>query len=76
LPKTIEEIKGLLQIADRFRIPVTPMARGSNIAGMEVPTQGGIVADLRLMNKIIEINEDEAYAVVGLIFYSVLPAIN
>lgn len=66
LPKTIEEIRGLLQIADRFRISVTPMARGSNIAGMAVPTQGGIVADLSLMNKIIEINEDAAYAVVGL----------
>jgi len=64
LPKTTEEIKGLLQIADRLRIPVTPMARGSNIAGMAVPTQGGIVADLRLMNNIIEINEDAAYAVI------------
>ncbi len=64
LPVTVEEVKHLLQIADRFRIPVTPLARGSNIAGMAVPVQGGIVADLRLMNKIIEINKDAAYALV------------
>ncbi|MFC1883303.1 FAD-binding oxidoreductase [Thermodesulfobacteriota bacterium] len=64
MPKTTEEVKHLVQIADRFRIPVTPMARGSNIAGMTVPIQGGIVADLRLMNRIIEINEDAAYAVI------------
>ena len=64
LPKMIEEVRHLVQIADRFRIPVTPMARGSNIAGMTVPIQGGIMADLRLMNKIIEINQDGAYAVI------------
>lgn len=64
LPKTMEEIRHLLQIAHRSRVPVTPMARGSNIAGMTVPIQGGVVADLRLMNKIIEINEDAAYAVI------------
>jgi len=64
LPKTMEEIRHLLQIAHRSRVPVTPMARGSNIAGMTVPVQGGVVADLRLMNKIIEINEDAAYALI------------
>ena len=64
LPKTIEEIRHLVELADRSRVPVTPMARGSNIAGMAVPIQGGIVADLRLMNRIIEINQDAAYAVI------------
>ena len=64
LPKTMEEIRHLLQIAHRSRVPVTPMARGSNIAGMTVPVQGGVVADLRLMNQIIEINEDAAYALI------------
>jgi FAD/FMN-containing dehydrogenase len=64
LPKTIEEIRHLVELADRSRVPITPMARGSNIAGMAVPVQGGIVADLRLMNRIIEINQDAAYAVI------------
>jgi glycolate oxidase len=64
MPQTTEEILHLVQIADRFRIPLTPLARGSNIAGLAVPLQGGIVADLRLMNRIIEINEDAAYAVI------------
>ncbi|MBW2311515.1 MAG: FAD-binding oxidoreductase [Deltaproteobacteria bacterium] len=64
LPKTTEEIRHLVELADRSRVPITPMARGSNIAGMAVPLQGGIVADLRLMNRIIEINQDAAYAVI------------
>lgn len=71
LPKTPEEVLHLVQIANRMRTPVTPLARGSNIAGMSVPIQGGIVADLRLMNRIIEINEDAAYAVIepGVMFH-------
>ncbi len=64
MPKSREEVLHILQIADRMRIPITPLSRGSNIAGSAVPIQGGIVMDLRLMDRIIEINEDGAYAVI------------
>lgn len=64
LPKTPEEVKHLLEIADRKRVPITPQARGSNIAGMAVPLQGGIIADLRLMNRILEINKQASYALI------------
>lgn len=64
LPGTVEEVLHVVEIADRFRIPVTPQSRSSNIAGMAVPVQGGIVVDLRLMNRIIEVNTDAAYAVI------------
>ena len=64
LPQTTEEVKILLLAANRFKVPVVPMSRGSNIAGLAVPHKGEVVVDLRLMNKIIEINTDAAYAVV------------
>jgi len=64
LPKTTDEVKSLLVAANRFKVPVVPMSRGSNIAGLAVPHKGEVVVDLRLMNKIIEINSDAAYAVV------------
>ncbi len=64
LPQTTEEIKILLVAANRFKVPVVPMSRGSNIAGLAVPHKGEVVVDLRRMNKIIEINTDAAYAVV------------
>jgi FAD/FMN-containing dehydrogenase len=64
LPKTTDEVKSLLVAANRFKVPVVPMSRGSNIAGLAVPHKGEVVVDLRLMNKIIEINTDAAYAVV------------
>lgn len=65
LPKTTEEVRKMLVAADRFKIPVVPSGRGANIAGLSVPhIEGEIVIDLRLMNKIIEINTDAAYAVI------------
>jgi len=64
LPTTVEEVRGLLMAANRLKVPVVPMGRGANIAGLAVPHKGEVVVDLRLMNKIIEVNTDAAYAVV------------
>lgn len=64
LPQTTDEVKNLLVAANRHKVPVVPMSRGSNIAGLAVPHKGELVVDLRLMNKILEINSDAAYAVV------------
>ena len=64
LPENVREIKAILEVARRHKIPVVPMSRSSNIAGMAIPSQGGIIVDLRMMNKIIEINEDASYAVI------------
>jgi len=47
LPITVDEVSHLVQVALRARIPLVPMARGSNIAGMSVAVQGGIVVDCR-----------------------------
>lgn len=77
LPETVNEVKALLQVANRMRVPVTTMSRGSNIAGMATPMQGGIIVDLRRMNKILEINVDGAYAVIepGVTFHELSNAI-
>ena len=64
LPENKEEVRSTLLIADEFRIPVTPLMRGVNLAGYTLPSDGGIILDLRRMNKIIEINTDSGYAVV------------
>lgn len=64
LPRDTVSVKQVLEVANRARIPVTPMSGGVNVGGTAVPSQGGIVLDLKWMNKIIEINEDSAYAVI------------
>lgn len=64
LPPDTVSVKQVLEVANRARMPVTTISGGVNVGGTAVPSQGGIVLDLKWMNKIIEINEDAAYAVI------------
>ncbi|MEI9478044.1 MAG: FAD-binding oxidoreductase, partial [Deltaproteobacteria bacterium] len=64
MPRDTISVKQVLEAANRARIPVTTMSGGVNIGGTAVPSQGGIVLDLKWMNKIVEINEDASYAVI------------
>ncbi|MHC1564510.1 MAG: FAD-binding oxidoreductase [Candidatus Hecatellaceae archaeon] len=64
LPNTVEDIQRILRLANRERIPVVPYVSGTNIGGLCIPENGGIIMDLKRMNKIIEINTETGYVVV------------
>jgi len=57
-PATIDEIRKIVLLANKHRIPLTPRGSGTNYAGSAVPVKGGVVLDLTKMNKILNINED------------------
>ncbi|HVN59541.1 MAG TPA: FAD-linked oxidase C-terminal domain-containing protein [Bacteroidales bacterium] len=62
-PRNSSDIKKILRFATENRIHVTVRAAGTSLAGQVVSS--GIIADIsRYMNKIIEINPEERYAVV------------
>ena len=63
-PKNTEEVQAVMRIANRYRIPVIPMSSGVNVRGLCIPEQGGIVLELKRMNRIIEINKDAMTATV------------
>jgi glycolate oxidase len=64
LPRDVIQVKHILEVANRYRLPVTPLSGGVNVGGTAIPTQGGIVLDLKWMNKILEVNTDAAYVVI------------
>ena len=64
LPENSEDVKKILKIANENKIPIAVMAYGVNAAGGCIPTEGGIVLDLRRMDKIVEINTDSGYATI------------
>lgn len=64
MPEKMEEVKRIVELANREKIPVVPWISGINIGGVCIPRVGGIVVDLRRMNRVIEVNEDDMYAVV------------
>ena len=64
MPNSVEEVEAVLRLANREKIPVTPYTAGLNVGGLTIPLQGGIMLDLKRMNRIIEVSEDDMYALV------------
>ena len=56
-PGSVEETSAVVKLANIHHIPVTPWGGGSGSQGGIMPMYGGIVLDLKRLNKIIEINE-------------------
>ena len=56
-PGSAEEIAALMDVANRYRIPVIPWGGGSGTQGGTLPLYGGIIVDTKRLDKIIEINE-------------------
>lgn len=63
-PANKEEVSQILALANREKIPVYPRGAGTNLSAGVVPMDGGIVLTTSRMNKIIEIDVDQMYAVV------------
>ncbi len=61
---TVEQIQGIMKFANREKIPVVPYTAGTNIGGLCIPERGGILLDLKRMNKIIRIDDESHYAVI------------
>ena len=61
LPKNAEEVQAIVRLCNRYKIQFTVMSTGFIRAVMP---KGCIYIDLRRMNRIIEINEKDMYAVV------------
>jgi glycolate oxidase len=59
---SVAEVQALLRLAHETGVPVTPRVAGTNTGGLAIPAEGGIVADLSGMNRILELNHPNMYA--------------
>jgi len=64
VPHTAEEIQEIVRLASTARIPLVPMGAGMSLTGLIIPLRGGIVIDMKRMNRIIEVNEKARYVIV------------
>lgn len=64
MPKTVEEVQKIVQLANKEKIPITPMGGGFTVSALTVPAKGGILLDMKRMDKVIEVNEKSKYAIV------------
>ncbi|MBU2548003.1 MAG: FAD-binding oxidoreductase [Proteobacteria bacterium] len=64
VPKTPEQVQRIVQLANENKVAVVPMGNGMALTGLVVPRRGGIVIDMKRMNRILEVNEKARYVVV------------
>jgi glycolate oxidase len=60
--RTTAQVRKVMQLASRYRFPVTPRGLGTGRAGGAVPIQGGVVLSLAPMNRILAIEPDNMIA--------------
>jgi 4-cresol dehydrogenase (hydroxylating) len=65
-PDDLEEVQAIMRIANKHRVPIYPVSTGRNLGygGAAPVLSGSLVLDLKRMNRIIEVNEEQAYAIV------------
>ena len=64
LPKTTEEVSRIMKLCSANNVYVTPRGAASGLGGEALAKQGGIVLSSTTMNRIIEINTANRYAIV------------
>lgn len=61
LPNSEEEVRSVVRLAAKYRIPVIPWGGGSGSQGGILPVYGGITVDLKRLNRITELNAESQY---------------
>ena len=65
-PSDTAQVQAIVRIAAKHRVPLYPISKGRNLGygDRTAPTPGQVIVDLGRMNRIIEVNEQLAYAVI------------
>lgn len=61
-PTSTEQVQAVVRLANREGVSLTVRVSGSNVGGLAIPPEGGVVVDLSAMNRIVEVNPDDMYA--------------
>lgn len=63
-PATAEQVIDIVRACRRARVPFLPVAAGSGVIGGSVPLKGGVVIDLKRLNRILAVDSVSMVAVV------------
>ncbi|WP_191561098.1 FAD-binding oxidoreductase [Metabacillus idriensis] len=58
-PETTLQVSEIMRLANKYQVPVVPFGLGSSLEGHVIPYDLGITIDFSLMNKIIEVREND-----------------
>jgi (+)-pinoresinol hydroxylase len=65
-PDRVEQVQQIVRIANQYKVPLYPISTGRNLGyGGSAPAYSGcVVVDLKRMNRILEVDEDDASCLV------------
>lgn len=65
-PASTEQVQEIVRAANRFGVPLWPVSCGKNLGygGASPRMPGTVVLDLKRMNRILEVSEEDGYALV------------
>ncbi len=64
LPENTAQVAAIVRLANMEKIPLVPMGAGLVLSGLTRALKGGIILDMKRMNRILEVNEISRYALV------------
>ena len=63
-PRSTDDVVRIVKACRRFRTPFVPRGAGTGLSGGAIANEGAVVIECSRMNRILEVNADDRYAVV------------
>ena len=63
LPESAQEVSRVVQLAAAHKTPIVPYGGGTGLMGGAAPTRGGIVVDMKRMDRVLEVSKEDMCAV-------------
>ena len=64
VPHSVQQVAEVVKLASAYGVPVIPYGGGTGVMGAALPVEGGVVIDLKGLNKILDINATDRTALV------------
>ena len=66
MPSSVEQVQAVLRVANEHRVPIWTSSQGRNngYGGAAPRVSGSLVLNLRRMNRVLDVNEESAYALI------------
>lgn len=58
-PETTKQVSEIVNLANKFKVPLVPFGLGTSLEGHVIPYEHGITIDFSRMNKIVEVREKD-----------------
>jgi FAD/FMN-containing dehydrogenase len=70
-PATLAELESVVAVGVKRRLPITVRGAGTGNYGQSVPLHGGILVDMRRLNRIVSMSDDEIDVEAGAVWEAV-----